>query len=1203
MPYATAMACNPGGTDGTANVNLFGTPFVVDDTWNPSGASPTGSAIFQAGNTVVDVTGNGNCGWNHPDAPGFLYPFQPNPNRFVLQLEYANDGPQLETPTLFASVARPDAEADLYGRVDGAQNATLDVQVHTSASCNDGVLASPTLLTTAQDVTTDAEGYLSLLGVDNISSGDFVTITVTAPEVTAASTCVRTTADNDYWPKALTVSAGAQDVVEIEGRARWYRFPIVPDQQVTVTLSSLPADYDLAVFRDIAAEFESQLVPANANDLTRLSAEFSPSVFSPSVFSPSVFSPSVFSPDAYAPSVFSPSVFSPSVFSPSVFSPSVFSPSVFSPSVFSPSVFSPSVFSPSVFSPSVFSPSVFSPSVFSPEEISQAFSSAQTRSLIGVSATPGTGDETVVVNSWNNTGFFYVRVAGRGGAFDPNDLFTVSVTKTASTCEGVSELGSLVQPFDPVPSLAQVDSGEPVETVILTDSTGLTLGSESDTESLQFDLDTLAAHERVNGVIVDIDDAQWADRIAPLRQQVEDHADCPYAANLLAEEIKSIVDLHRASNDIRYVTIIGDDTVIPFFRYPDQSGLGPESQYFPPTASDTTSEASLRRDFVLSQDAYGADVSIDIRTNVFPVPDLAVGRLVETEPEIANMIDAFLDVDGTVSPGSSLVTGYDFLTDAADAVVTELEDGGTAVDQLITDADVSPQRLFQPGDTSQREWSWTADDLREALFGERHDLVYLAGHFSAQSALAADYDTSVLASELATSGVDFRNALVFSGGCHSGYNLIDGHALVTTSPLDWAQAFAREGAVLIGGTGYQYGDTEFLEYSERLYRDFAEELRAGQDGTAISIGEALMHAKRTYLAATPDIRGIHEKAILEATVFGLPMFGVDMPDGRGAVPGTGGGTLDPTEILDGPASDLGLATYDLDFVSQNSAASLELDVVESTGVTGSVTAEWFNGPSGVVTNPAEPALPKHVTSVTSENSSQVLRGVGWRGGAYLEEDEILPLTGAPTTELRGVHAPFVSPVFYPMRMWTPNYFGQLSGSGGTNLIVTPVQHKTDTAHPGTTIRREFTDLDLRLFYSSNLTGAALSDAPTIVKVSATPEGGDIVFSADVVGDPKAAVHEVWIVATDGGGTWAPLDLQQCTQAIPADSLPADCNGLDDSRVWVGRLMNAPDSIDYVVQAASGSGSWPLTTTAASTTSPRRHRLPRRSRRRWRSTRQ
>ena len=56
------------------------------------------------------------------------------------------------------------------------------------------------------------------------------------------------------------------------------------------------------------------------------------------------------------------------------------------------------------------------------------------------------------------------------------------------------------------------------------------------------------------------------------------------------------------------MTILGDDTVVPFFRYPDQSLLGQESGYFPPTKSDSISEASLRRDYVLSQDAYGADV-------------------------------------------------------------------------------------------------------------------------------------------------------------------------------------------------------------------------------------------------------------------------------------------------------------------------------------------------------------------------------------------------------------------------------------------------------------------------------------------------------------------------------------------------------------------------------------------------------------------
>ncbi len=133
--------------------------------------------------------------------------------------------------------------------------------------------------------------------------------------------------------------------------------------------------------------------------------------------------------------------------------------------------------------------------------------------------------------------------------------------------------------------------------------------------------------------------------ITALRAQVAANLGCPFAVNLLAEEIKSIVDSYRTPQPanpappvpeaLRYVTIIGDDTVIPFFRYPDQSLLGQESGYFPPVNNNSISEAALRRDFVLSQDAYGSGVSVDIRTNIFPVPGLAVGRLVETPSEIA----------------------------------------------------------------------------------------------------------------------------------------------------------------------------------------------------------------------------------------------------------------------------------------------------------------------------------------------------------------------------------------------------------------------------------------------------------------------------------------------------------------------------------------------------------------------------------------
>ena len=49
--------------------------------------------------------------------------------------------------------------------------------------------------------------------------------------------------------------------------------------------------------------------------------------------------------------------------------------------------------------------------------------------------------------------------------------------------------------------------------------------------------------------------------------------------------------------------------------------------------------------------------------------------------------------------------------------------------------------------------------------------------------------------------------------------------------------------------------------------------------------------------------------------------------------------------------------------------------------------------------------------------------------------------------MRGPHVAFASPIFYPARMWNPNYFGALAGNGGTQLLVTPAQHRVGMSLP------------------------------------------------------------------------------------------------------------------------------------------------------------
>jgi hypothetical protein len=1038
----------------------------------------------------------------------------------------------LDAPSLMAAVATGGTNAYLIGRVVGASNLPITLQATTSTSCVAGTLSNGVPVGSPVPVTTDGSGYFGV-SVNGVNPGAFVAVNVVTPTTTAMSSCLVSSRDNDSWPKAFALDgspASVQDLIDAPGKARWYKFDVVPGQTIDVRLTGLPADYDLAVFRDIGQAFASQFTPGKAttSDLVKLTAEYAPSVFSPSVFSPSVFSPSVFSP---------------SVFSPSVFSPSVFSPSVFSPSVFSPSVFSPSVFSPSVFSPSVFSPSVFSPSVFSSQELAQAFSTAQTRSVISVAATPGTSGEATTVNTWSNIGSFYVRVVGHNGAFDTSTPFTLTVTKGPTTCGGVTD--TAISTRTPVTA-----SG--LQTVILADSSRTALDAALNLPgggTLRDKLALFAKRPEVAGVVVDVAaDAQ----VQALKSQAANNPACPFAKNLVAQEIKGIVDAYR-TNPLRYVVIVGNDDAIPFFRTPDEGGLGEESGYVPPVESNSPSEASLRRDYVLGQDGYGSTTSLSLRTYDFPVPGLAVGRLVETPLEIGGLLDAYTNASGVVAPKSSLVTGYDFLADDASAVRDELQQGtGAAPATLITPNGVSPQ---DPA-------SWTADQLRAALFGARHDVVFLAGHFSANSALAADFSTSVLTTELAASSNDFTNAIVFSAGCHSGYNLVDGDAIAgVTQPLDWAQAFARKGATLVAGTGYQYGDTDFLEYSERIYDNFAKQLRAGTG--AIAIGEALVKAKRDYLAITPDIRGLHEKALLEATLFGLPMLGVNMPAGRGATSGTSP-VINASAVAAGPGLSLGMKTFDL-AIAPTLTTNSETLKNEQTGA--SILATWLGGPDGVVTRPGEPALPLVAVNVTPTDTRMVLRGVGFRGGAYGDVAPMFPFSGAPTTELRGVHVPFVSPTFYPARLFAPNYFGALSGAGGTMLLVTPVQHRVASLADGTSTERTFSNLTLRLFYSGNLSQAALSDAPSIVAVDARPDATGVEFTAQVVGDPNAGIQQAWVTYTsDGANAWTPLDLVQCVAP-----LVADCGGVEDSRIWKGHVAGTPSNLKYVVQAVSGVG--------------------------------
>ncbi|MHA3703164.1 beta strand repeat-containing protein [Jatrophihabitans sp. YIM 134969] len=978
-------------------------------------------------------------------------------------------------------------------------------------------------------------------------------------------------AANSSWTTATEVGPNSTttQALTAPGGALWFKVPTTAGSTLSATLSDLPVDDDLTVFGDIGNAFLGRSSLSDQQSLTRLSAQFAAAEAAPTTFSPTTFSPTTFSPTTFSPTTFSPTTFSPTTFSPTTFSPTTFSPTTFSPTTFSPTTFSPTTFSPTTFSPAAPLSDYIRSGLFPDvDQLANAFSAAQVQSLLAVSAHTGTTPETYSAPTWNRGGYTYLRVTGRNGASSPSPV-TLTVSSSGGPCAGVA-----LQSF---PGLALLPAGAtPAGTVVLTD-TGRFGGAS--TSALTTANAALARAAVPGGPLaaigpVAVVDLAASPRVQALQAQSDANPSCPTAANLAAQGIRDIVNAYRvAGPSLQYVTIEGSDHVVPFFRYADTAGVAPESGYVPPVGDATASNSSLRGDFVLGQDAYGSAFDLTIGSTTLPVPDLPVGRVVETPAEIAATLQSYLASNGAaIVPSSTLATGYDFLAAGAKQIASSFAaaNAGTGATNatLITDQGVDRTVLTANGKPSPTT-TWTAADLRSALLGSRHDVVYLAGHFSASAALAADFTSTLTTRDLVTAaGSTFRNTLVFSAGCHSGYNLVDGDAVGgVTDPLDWAQAFAQAGATLVAGTGYQYGDTDFVKYSNQLYVDFTTALRTGAG--AVSVGSALVQAKRAYLAGQASLDGVDQKSLLQATVFGLPMQGVNFRTGRLAPPAAPA-PVTTTAVTAQPGLTFGLQTGQVQVSPQLTPNSKALTTPAGDPA---VTATWYSGPGGAVdSSPGQPTVPVVTVDATAPTGT-VLRGVGFRSGTYTDTPGVTPLTGAPATETNTVHGPFVSDVFTPSRTAAPNYFDALSGggsNGATRLFVTPAQYRSDAPGSLTDTQRVYSGLGFVTYYSgstatygSNQPAAAAP--PSISGTSGSSSGGTVSFSTHVVGDPSAGVHGVWatwtVVPRGGGqGTWQSVDLTQ---------------DAGDSTLWTGQVAlpagASASDVRFMVQAVNGVG--------------------------------
>jgi Calx-beta domain/FG-GAP-like repeat/Galactose oxidase, central domain/Kelch motif len=513
------------------------------------------------------------------------------------------------------------------------------------------------------------------------------------------------------------------------------------------------------------------------------------------------------------------------------------------------------------------------------------------------------------------------QVFGAGGSCAFPGVNTTNLTYSIPTTYPSGKSGSLyriqVDVSDQVGLHTVVESQNPfyivqsnpdVRTLILSNTSrmrtvmGITAGQAA---ALDTKLRDLSVHPRVQGVVVDLGLVSALDPYyAAFDAAVASQGDSVKAANDLLFGPNGIhaqvLSKLRAFPGVRYVTLVGDDRIIPLARIPDGTALFDESNY--PAGGDlsgtnTAVGQALQAKRFLSDDPLGLVTAFTpdaLSTSLF-LPDLSVGRLVETPEEITTAIATFIGQDGVLDLGALdsanghkvLVTGYDFLQDSA----VRIRDRWKAVLGVAG----SPVASQGPVDGSLVGANWgisAVADRRAALLARfcgngstRYGIASLSGHAThflegvpADSGSFTDIEGLAASGLLdanacgAGRGVDLSGGIVYSVGCHSGLPVPGSNPLDVDRSLDLPQTLLSRGVVAyVANSGYGWGPKFGPGYSKRLMEILTELLAV--PGTVVT-GDAVRSAKLRYFDQTGSPDPYDTKSLMQWTLYGLPMYAV-----------------------------------------------------------------------------------------------------------------------------------------------------------------------------------------------------------------------------------------------------------------------------------------------------------------------------------------
>ena len=708
-----------------------------------------------------------------------------------------------------------------------------------------------------------------------------------------------------------------------------------------------------------------------------------------------------------------------------------------------------------------------------PEALTDVPQSALGQPVLDVSDNRGLADEEVAVVSPEG-GTYTVQVSSFDGGFS-NDPWMLRVERSAAidlpdTCTN--------------PPFSNAGEVKTMPTVPATANTLYLFASKrfGDLYGLQAENDVWAGcrplrarSDAAGGAVIPVD--ANAAVLNALNARATDSCS-PAKANAVVRAVGSLLDnplIVRPS--VRHIVVVGDDTVLPFGRIPDNTSYANEREYA------STFFGTLNNQY-LSTYALGLLPTDDPLADVNYagqgpyVPELALGRLVETPAQIISQVDQYITRNGAIAPTRALTTGYDFLKDGATQISTRLKAkvGAANATELIND-------------------TWSKDNLIGAMFPASNvpEIVSLNAHYDHFRSLPADEDAAdretilFTTADLLARSTDGR--VVFTMGCHSALPVSDFVVGDVLNP-DWAQAYAQTGAVVyMGNTGFGLGDTAAVLYSEKLNVLFAERL----DGS-MTVGQALAFAKQEY-AATPTLSGYHLKVIDQASMMGLPMYRV----------GTAAGTTPPIPAITSTDSATGLPTA-------------SFSVSPSFTRVDTPFGDYFVSDDAFAENrrPIEPTTKLDITQ-----PGLVAHGALITGLVSADEAGFDAAFSRVVDDLSGFTPELVGDVTFPTKLQSIATVATPTGTR-QRLGLFSGQFRSDGIPEalGIGTQRRFTSLSGNVFY----TGPGVTDftPPTFGPVGVTQAGGTVAFAVDV--DDNVGVKRVVALYRDASAVWKSIEM-------------------------------------------------------------------------------